>query len=536
MLYNSLILKPIFYIIRMIEASYKGSFTKKFLDFILRCANKVNDAYENSLTHKVIDWFVKTLIVLFTNSLIFDFFARRGKLSKWWENSFVFKCADFIFTAPANLCKKLYIDKEAVFKESIFFRLLSILLHRFEIIVGIMLFVTLVVPDGMWYGIYSAIIAVVLFCLLFVSTIIKRNSFFNIKAIDFSLIIFMLVVALSWATSIDRSLSFRFLLINATCFLFVLIIVSSIKNEKSLGAFIEIILLGITVISMYGLYQFATGSVSFDPSLTSVDLNEGMPGRVYATFANPNNYAEVLLMMIPFFVAVVLNAKTFVKKSIYTLMGASAIAVLFCTGSRSGWIGFAVAVLVFTFLKNKRLLPLMLILGIAAVPFLPQHILRRIQTLFNLRIDTSAQYRIKIIQTSIPMIKDYAITGVGLGTDVFMNIVDNYKLYTSKVPVHTHVLYLQIWAEMGIMGILSFLWFMFRTVKSSVLDILEKSNMYFTNVLIAGVSSLLGISAMAAVEYVWYYPRVMLFFWVDVAIVLSVLSIIRIRKNVLSEN
>lgn len=536
MLYNSLILKPIFYIIRMIEASYKGSFTKKFLDWILRCANRVNDAYENSLAHKIIDWFVKTLIVLFTNSSIFGFFAGRGKLAKWWENSLVFRCADFIFTTPTNLCKKLYINKEAVFKESIFFRLLSLLLHRFEIIIGIMLFVILVVPDGMWYGIYSAIIAVILLCLLFVCTVVKKNSYFNIRAIDFSLVMFMLVVVLSWATSINRSSSWTFLLINVTCFLFVLIIVSSIKNEKSLGALIEIILFGITVISIYGLYQFATDSVRFDPSLTSVYLNEGMPGRVYATFANPNNYAEVLLMMIPFYVAVVLNAKTFVKKSIYTLMGVSAIAVLFCTGSRSGWIGFAVAVLVFTFLKNKRLLPLMLALGVVAVPFLPQHIFRRIQTLFNLSKDTSAQYRIKIIQTSLPMLKDYALTGVGLGSRVFMDIVDNYKLYSSKVPVHTHVLYLQIWVEMGIMGILSFVWFLFRTVKSSILDILEKSNMYFTNVLIAGVSSLLGISAMAAVEYVWYYPRVMLFFWVDIAIILSVLGIIRIRKNKLSEN
>ncbi|WP_010246056.1 O-antigen ligase family protein [Acetivibrio cellulolyticus] len=536
MIYNSFILKPIFYIIRIIEASYPGSFTGKFFAWVLRVANRVNEAYENSLIHRVIDKVVVMLIVLFTNSSIFGFFARSGRVGKWWENSLIFRFANFLFTAPSNMFKNLYRSNEAVFKESIFLRLLSLLLHRFEIIIGMVLFVTLIAPHEMWHNIYSAILAIALLVLLFICTVIKRNSYFNLKAFDFSLVLFMLIVALSWITSINRGLSFNFLLINMTCFLFVILIVSSIKNEKSLGAFVEIILAGITVISLYGLWQFASDSVRFDPSLTNVKLNEGMPGRVYATVFNPNNFAEILIMMLPFYVAVILNAKTFVKKAIFSLMGLSALAVLFCTGARSAWIAFAVSALVFTFFKNKRLLPLMMVVGIIAVPFLPQHVYRRIQTLFNLSKDTSAQYRVKIIQTSWPMLKDYVLTGVGLGTDVFMDIVGKYKLYTSKVPVHTHVLYMQIWIEMGIMGILSFVWFLFRTVKSSVTSVLEKSNVYFTNVLIAGISSLLGILTMAAVEYIWYYPRVMLFFWVDVAIVLSVLSIIRIRKNKLTEN
>lgn len=535
MLYNSLFFKPILYMIRVIEASYKGSFTQRFFNWIMRVANKVNDAYENSLTHKLIDKLVKTLILLFTNSVIFGFFLRPGNLNKWWENSFIFKIIDGIFTVPSNFFKKLYRKYEDAFEESLFFKILSLLLERFEIIVAFVLMITLVVPHEMWTNIYSTIFAAILLVLLFLCTIIKKN-YFNLKAFDFSLIIFMLVVALSWFTSINRAESLRFLVINGTCFLFVLIIVSSIRNEKSLGDFLELLLVAVTAIALYGLWQFVTDSVPFDPSLTNVSQNEGMPGRVYATLSNPNNFAEVLVMMLPFYGAVIFNAKTFVKKATFTILALPVLVVLFCTGSRGGWIAFAVFMLVYTFLKNKRLLPFMVVAGIMAVPFLPQHIYRRILTLFRLSSDTSAQYRIKIIKTSWPMLKDYFLTGVGLGTDVFMDVVANYKQYVNKIPVHTHLLYMQIWVEMGIMGILSFLWFMFRTIKSAVTSILEKTNIYFDNVLMAGVASLLGILSMGAVEYVWYYPRVMLFFWVDVAIVLSVLSIIRIRRNKLSEN
>lgn len=536
MLYNSLFFKPILYMIRVIEASYDGSFTQKFFNWIMRVANKINVAYENSLTHKLIDKIVKTLILLFTNSAIFGFFLRIGNLNKWWENSLLFKIINGILTVPSNFLKKLYRKYEAVFEESLFFRLLSLFLERFEIIVAIVLVITLVVPHEMWSNIYSTIFAAILLVLLFVSTIIKKNSFFNLKALDFSLIIFMLVVALSWFTSIDRGLSLRFLIINFTCFLFVLIITSSIRNEKSLGDFIEILLVGVTVIALYGLWQFVTDSVPFDPSLTNVTQNEGMPGRVYSTLHNPNNFAEILVMMLPFYGAVIFNAKTFVKKAAFTVLALPVLAVLFCTGSRGGWIAFAVFVLVYTFLKNKRLLPFMVAAGIMAIPFLPQHVYRRILTLFRLSADSSAQYRIKIIKTSWPMLKEFCLTGVGLGTDVFMDVVANYKQYVTKVPVHTHVLYMQIWVEMGIMGILSFVWFLFRTVKSAVTNILEKTNIYFDNVLMAGTASLLGILSMAAVEYIWYYPLVMLFFWVDVAIVLSVLSVIRVRRNKLSED
>jgi len=522
--------------IRVIEASYDGSFTQKFFNLIMRVANKVNDAYENSLTHKIIDKLVKLLILLITNSAIFGFFLRPGNLNKWWENSLVFKTIDAILTVPSNFLKKLYRKFEAVFEESIFFNILSLLLERFEIIVALVLVITLIVPHEKWSNIYSTIFAVILLGLLFICTIIKKNSYFNLKAFDFSLVTFMLLVALSWFTSVNRGESLRFLLINFTCFFFVMIIVSSIKNEKSLGDFLELLLVAVTVIAIYGLWQFVTDSVPFDPSLTDLTQNEGMPGRVYSTLHNPNNFAEILVMMLPFYGAVVFNAKTFVKKATFTVLALPVFVVLFCTGSRSGWIAFAAFMLVYTFLKNKRLLPFMLAAGVMAVPFLPQHVYRRILTLFRLSSDTSAQYRINIIKTSWPMLKDFFLTGVGLGTDVFMDIVANYKQYVTTIPVHTHVLYMQIWVEMGIMGILSFLWFMFRTLKSAVTNILEKTNVYFDNVLMAGVASLLGILSMGAVEYVWYYPRVMLFFWVDTAIVLSVLSIIRIRRNKLSEN
>jgi len=41
-------------------------------------------------------------------------------------------------------------------------------------------------------------------------------------------------------------------------------------------------LFGVTAIGIFGLWQSISGAVVFDPSLTDVEMNQGMPGRIYA--------------------------------------------------------------------------------------------------------------------------------------------------------------------------------------------------------------------------------------------------------------
>ncbi len=80
------------------------------------------------------------------------------------------------------------------------------------------------------------------------------------------------------------------------------------------------------------------------------------------------------------------------------------------------------------------------------------------------------------------------VWGSGLGTNVFMRVVNTYHQYTKATPLHTHVLYLQIWIEMGIIALLSFLWFIYRTIKNSIICMAE-STKEMKNILIAGVSA-----------------------------------------------
>ncbi|TYQ16785.1 UNVERIFIED_CONTAM: O-antigen ligase [Acetivibrio alkalicellulosi] len=526
---HSVFIKTVLFIIQGIDNSYENSFLKRIIDGIIGFFNKINEFYENS----IMAGFTRTITQLLYSSAILQFFFKRGNLSKWYENSVIFLIINGLINFPSKLLKKVYLKFENIFIESKIISFVTYVLSKFEIIAGLFIFMMIVIPHNRWDNRYSLIISFVLAGLVFINIIIQRNWEFNIKAIDFTLILFMVLVVLSVVASMSESS--RFLAFYVTSFLFVLIIVSSIKSEKALGAFIEIILIGIAITGLYGVWQVVTKAVAFDPSLTSIELSEGMPGRIFSTMHNPNNYAQVLIMTLPFFAAVILNAKSFVKKVVYLGLALAPMISLFYTGSRSGWIGLAVAVFVFTFFFNKRLIPFVILGGVMLFPFMPSHVHRRLFTIFRTGADTSSQYRVEILQTFYPMLRDYYLWGLGLGTNIFMRVINNYHQYTKATPLHTHVLYLQIWIETGLLGILSFMWLIYRTLKNSIIC-MSNTSKEMKNILIAGVTSLAGVLTIGVVEYIWYYQRVMFLFWIVVGIVFAATSIVFNKNRKLSES
>jgi hypothetical protein len=535
LLNNSLLLKPIFFVINIINTSYENSILKRLIDFIFGIFRKLNTLYENSFT----SYLASSVTGLFQNSAIIGFFIGKGRFSRWWEESLFYRIINGIVEIPSKLLKGFYQKHEEFFLGSIIIRLVRELLSRLEIMVGLFLIILLVVPNARWNNVYNVGIALFLCVLIFINTVIQRHWVFNFKALDFTLILFMVAVTLSFVTSLSFSASLKYWLFYLAGFLTVLGIVSTVKNEGSLQTIVEMFLWGIAVIGAYGVWQAATGTVSFDPSLTDPDLNFNMPGRVYATMANPNNYGEILIMALPFYLSVVINSKTFLKKAVYTGLALFPLIALFYTGSRSSWVGFAVSAIVITFLLNKRLLPFVFLGGVLLIPFLPQHVYNRILTIFkavqDVKQDSSAQTRVNIIKTVLPMFKTYIFSGVGLGTDIFRQVVKNYHQYTRVIPPHTHVLYLQIWVEAGIAGFITFIWYIYRTIKNSVIGIYNSTGS-MKYIIAAGTASLAGILTTSLVEYSWYYPRVMFIFWTVLGLLTAAVALTEAKNRKLSEN
>lgn len=494
------------------------------LGFIFTLFEKLKNYYKDSFFARFIQSFSIHSKTLISNSSIWWLIHKKDSLSGVWEESIIYKFVNCMFNMPSMFCRKAFYRFKEIIQESLAFRVLKIVLSRFEIIISGFLFITLVVPHKYWDNIYSTMGALGIVFLYFVKIMIFRSERFNFKAIDVMLFIFFASTVMAEVTSVFPNMGIRFIIFYITCFLLVLSIVSSIKTMDSLETFLKILLIGVSITGLYGVWQSIIG-VPVNPSLTDIRLNEGMPGRIFSTMENPNNYAEILVMMLPFYVAMVFNSKTFFGKLAFSLLAVPPLMALGSTGARSAWMVFIVSLFVFTFFKNRKLFPVVLVLGLLSIPFIPDFIIRRLATVFNAE-DTSGQYRVQIYQTVWPMLKDYWITGVGLGTDTFMKLVQRYYLFTKSVPLHTHNLFLEIWMETGILGFISFTWSMARIIKKCMLNIFRRTDQGINHILMAGAAAMIGILLMNLVEYSWYYPRVMLFFWMLIGIILAGLNII----------
>ena len=210
-------------------------------------------------------------------------------------------------------------------------------------------------------------------------------------------------------------------------------------------------------------------------------------------------------------------------KTICTASLAVPIIALLMTYSRSGWVSFALAAVVFIALWDKRYLPLVIVAAFAALPILPDSIFNRILTIGN-TADSSNRYRLYIWSSVLQMLREYGLTGIGLGPGNFIPLYANYSSMEASVAYHSHMLYLEVWLETGLIGILSFLGMYLGIIRRG-LRCLRHADPMVKNVLIACVSSLVGVSFVGAAEYIWFYPRVLFAFFILIGITLAAVKL-----------
>ncbi len=175
-----------------------------------------------------------------------------------------------------------------------------------------------------------------------------------------------------------------------------------------------------------------------------------------ASFKHFNLFGAYLLVL--FFVALGF-LKESKKKSTRILfisyLSLIVINILF-TYSRGTWVSFLVAnffIVTFFFYENKKKLfylifPAILILGIIVFPTVRE----RFMLIFRTEGDSG---RFEVWAAALMMFKDSPLIGRGLG--LFMDYLPQYTWATGR---YAHNCYLQMLAETGILGLLSFLYFL----------------------------------------------------------------------------
>jgi len=462
-------------------------------------------------------------------SAICTFLWRDGTIPTAWPDSLSCRIITALINLPCALVKTIYKAGKSLWDGSFFFRLLTAFGRQGALLLGLVMLVMLVAPHSSWNNVYG-FLGVVAVTALFVCGTANSRDRLEIGLVGPYLVFFFGFICIAFVTSRSASLSLRFFLFHATCLLIVLVLVSGVKRLEQLQSAMWLAEGGLLLASLYGCYQGVVG-VAVVASQQDMTVNAGMPGRIYSFFDNPNNFAEILVMLLPLLLALFLNSKTWRGKlASLACLGVGLIAIGY-TYSRSGWLGLALSVFVFLALQNWRIVPFAIAAVIVALPFLPETIYNRFLTIGNMQ-DSSTRYRFAIYEATGTLMKDHWLKGVGLGSDVMTKTFATYPtMFDGNHPIHTHNNYLQMFGELGVLGGLSYLAVVLHQLKQGVKTFYAAENKALRNVLAAAVGSFSGILLIGIAEYTWFYPRNLFCYWFLFGIIAVCVKLYRQEKK-----
>jgi len=260
------------------------------------------------------------------------------------------------------------------------------------------------------------------------------------------------------------------------------IIVNNIRDEKQISRIISAVLIVGAVLGVYGIFQYNDIDFSFWIPLSGRD-------RVFGLFGNPGYFAGYIILPLSLAIPLFFVTKKRNRK-ILLLIGILAMGTtLVLTFTRSSYTAFGLF-LIFMFLlfllargkrfivDNKKILIFLLIIIILAVSLFiiptplnkPGTAILKIKgriSITKLTTDFFSGRRTAIWKFTGMMIKDHPILGSGIGTykyntlryqAKFFEQGDNRSIYPYGFADKAHNEYLQLWAELGTIGLAIFFW------------------------------------------------------------------------------
>lgn len=462
------------------------------------------------------DWFCRQI----DESRVLTALRKEGALAGSWKESRCCRLLSWLLNLPGTLVHWISRKFPSATEGSFFVRLAARMGEGSVGAEAVLILLLWSIPFAYWNNAYSLLAFLLVLSLLYLRRFRQGGQRLDVENLGFYPMLVFGAAILAVVFSYSPSGSLRFLIYHLSAALCVLVTVSVVRTSRDLKHLAAGAGGAVLCASLYGVYQRIQG-VEVNELYVDVRLNEGMPGRVMSFFDNPNTFAEVLILLLPLVLALVLCSKSLWGKllsSAVFLLGAAALGM---TYSRASWMGMAVAMVILVFLWKPRLIPVFVLLCVALLPFLPDTIWNRLLTILN-PADTSTASRVPLMSAAVEVIQRSPITGAGLGTEVTQKYISDWNLYHGGAPyVHSHNLYLELWIEMGLLGLVGFLSSMLWNIKRAAAAVRNCGDSAARTITCTAAAALCGAMVCGLADYLWNYPRVMCIFWFVFAMALA---------------
>jgi len=348
----------------------------------------------------------------------------------------------------------------------------------------------------------NLIYSILLLGFLGIWLVLKGLPLKEIKPIKYPLILLCVALIISVVFSQNKLNSLLELYKYISGMLLFLIAIS-LTHENKIRVIRAIILAGL-IISLLAIYQYFFGFKQLLNYIVREKITDPFVldyverKRVFFPFVTPNTLAGYFALIIPLVLIIQ-------DKSRWLVLSTISFALLL-TKSLGAFLSIFLTLIIYSYLEGKLKRKRILFIISLSIIFAFLFIIRSATQKQHFRPIFSTVMRINYWKDTLNIIKASPLTGVGLG---------NFNLMQSR---YTHNSYFQIWAEMGILGIVSILWFITAVFKSALKNMKDSVHKNITASLVSANSVFL---IHNFVDFTFFLPEVALIWWVILGLILS---------------
>lgn len=335
--------------------------------------------------------------------------------------------------------------------------------------------------------------------------------------------VFVLINLISLIMSTAHILSIRgffFKLLELVMLYFM--VVETFNSKKKINVILTTMLFSMVVVGIDGIFQYVKG-VDFLRHYPILSNN-----RIQGPFSNPNGLAGWLLVMFPLSLSFaystdeyIINSsiryswlKNSIKPLAYLLSGLLLVC-LALTYARGAWVAALLSLVFLGIFCNKKMITAKVASMLVLIFYIESHINSRTYSTAK----SSMVIRLDLWREALAIIRDFPLVGSGLNTYALM--AKTYKA-SENTGFYPHNSYLQMAAEIGILGLLSFIWIIVSLFRVSVSNINKSLNKFYKYILLGLLTGLLGLLAHSFVDVDFYALQLASLMWLIMGLIIAV--------------
>ncbi|TCL36523.1 putative inorganic carbon (HCO3(-)) transporter [Anaerospora hongkongensis] len=360
-------------------------------------------------------------------------------------------------------------------------------------------------------------------CLLwFGKMAVTRRMDFKRTPFDGAVLALVVLSAASVLGSPDRGFSFyNYYHLMGRYIIVYYLVINNVHSLEQVKRLVYSLLASALLVAAYGFYQYIHG---MDISAFEWVDGEQFPDlkvRIFSTLKNPNLLAGFLVVIMALAAGLGLCS----EKLLYKCGMLGFVLILGCclvlTYSRGAWLSVLAVCAAYGVLYNRKIfwvllaVPLVIIYGYDGV-------MERLVSILN-PTDTSSTLRLALWESTLAMIMDKPILGIGWGA--YWLVYPEYDFFvqnTATTIFHAHNMYLHIAAEIGLPGLAAFLIIMYGHARLALSVVTETANRWINGLMLGAVSALLGLAVSGFTDYVMYNIQMSMLYWLLCALVVTV--------------